>query len=360
MRLTKLALQNFRSYTDSTFSFSPQTTVIIGPNTAGKSNLLEAIYLLSTGKSFKAEKDTQMIQFGHSLGRVKGQLEEEGEKDTLEVTISEKTNELTQRSYSKRFLRNGVPKRRVDFAGILPSLLFVPSDLEIIVSSPSQRREFLDTVLEMTDRQYRLSLIAYEKGLRQRNALLDVVKETGMRNEEQFAYWDHLLIEQGSYITQKRAEVIEYMNRQDKSLVAFRVTYDKSVISKERLEQYRGPEIGSGVTLVGPHRDDFAVTIEDKTGEWKNVKHFGSRGQQRLVVLQLKLLQLTYIERELGRRPLLLLDDIFSELDEAHIQDVLAIVSLQQTIVTTTHKEFLQTAAITSMSMIELQNANGD
>jgi DNA replication and repair protein RecF len=353
MSITSLSLQHFRSYTQSTFHFSPQTTVIIGPNTAGKSNLIEAIFLLSTGKSFKAEKDLQMIQFGKSIGRAKGLITNEGEKDTLEVVVAEAAASMTSRAYTKRFLVNNVPKRRIDFAGKLPSLLFVPSDLDIIISSPSQRRGFLDTVLEITDRQYRISSIAYDKALRHRNALLDVVKETGIRNEEQFVYWDHLLIEHGSYLTQKREELIDYMNTEGKDLIECIVTYDKSVVSQERLEQYRGPELGSGVTLVGPHRDDFFVEIV-KNGEKRNVKSFGSRGQQRLVVLQLKLLQLTYMERELGERPLLLLDDIFSELDEEHIQDVLAIVGKQQTILTTTHKEFLTTGIDKSAEIIEL------
>lgn len=353
MILKSIALQHFRNYDQATFQFSPQITVIIGPNTVGKSNLIEAIFLLATGKSFKAERDTQMIMFGKSLGRVKGVTSDGGEKDQLEVIITQGASEVSQRSFTKKFLVNGVPKRRVDFAGLLPALLFVPSDLDVIISSPSHRREFLDTVLEMTDRQYRLSLIAYEKALRQRNALLDVVKETGIRNDEQFAYWDHLLIEHGSYITQKREELLGYANSGEQNLLPFRITYDKSIISRERLEQYKGPEIGAGVTLVGPHRDDFYVEIQTDGGEMQNVKHFGSRGQQRLVVLQLKLLELSYIEQEIGQRPLLLLDDIFSELDEKHIQAVLQMITKQQTVLTTTHKEFLGKALV-EMEVIDL------
>ncbi len=353
MSITSLSLQHFRSYTQSTFHFSPQVTVIIGPNTAGKSNLIEGINLLATGKSFKAEKDLQMIQFGESIGRVKGLVAMDGEKDTLEVVIAEAPQSLTSRSYTKRFLVNNVPKRRVDFTGKLPALLFVPSDLDIIISSPSQRRDFLDMVLEITDRQYRISSIAYDKALRHRNALLDVVKETGIRNEEQFVYWDHLLIEHGNYVTKKREELLVYMNTQEHTLQECHITYDKSIVSAERLEHYKGPELGAGVTLVGPHRDDFFVEIT-KSGEKRNVKSYGSRGQQRLVVLQLKLLQLSYMEQELGERPLLLLDDIFSELDEEHIADVLGIVDRQQTILTTTHKEFIQSGVGKKAEVIEL------
>lgn len=346
MILTSIALQHFRTYENSVFKLSPKMTVIIGPNTAGKSNLMEAIFLISTGKSFKAEKDTQMIAFGQSIGRVKGLVERDDRKDTLEVIVSEMSGGGIGRSYSKRFLVNSVPKRRVDFAGIIPALLFVPSDLDIIVTSPSQRRNFLDTVLEVTDRQYRIAGTAYEKALRQRNALLDVVQETGIRNDEQFAYWDNLLIEHGTYITSKREELITYMNQGEKSLLSFAIAYEKSIISRDRLDQYRGAEVGAGATLVGPHRDDFTIEIDDTRGRRVNIKYYGSRGQQRLVVLQLKLLQLAYMEKILGDRPLLLLDDIFSELDEKHISSVLELVTKQQTILTTTHKEFIAESAL--------------
>lgn len=358
MLLNTIILQNFRSYSKAVFTFSPQTTVIIGPNTSGKSNLLEAIFLLASGKSFKAEKDTQMIQFGKEYAKVKGRIKED--EDTLEVIITKSAREISARSYSKKFLVNGVAKRRVDFAGLLPSVLFVPSDLDIIMSFPSQRRQFLDAVLEMTDRQYRSSLLTYEKALRQRNALLHVVKETGIRNDEQFNYWDHLLIEHGTFITQKRQEFITYCNEAEKQLLSFVLSYDKSMISKERLEQYKEHEVGAGVTLVGPHRDDFTIRIHPKAhnlsaSELEDVKFFGSRGQQRLAILQLKLLQLSYIEHLQGTRPLLLMDDIFSELDEKHIDDVLHIVTKQQTILTTTHEEFLRTTVGKGAEVIQLR-----
>ncbi len=347
MILTSVSLQNFRNYQQAEFGFSPSATVIIGPNTAGKSNLLEAIYLLSSGKSFRAEKDMQMISFGSSFARVRGEIEEDGKKDILEVIITAPSN--TVRTHAKKFLINGVPKRQIDFAGFLPTLLFIPADLNIIISSPSYRRDFLDSVLELVDRQYRQSKILYEKALKRRNALLDLVKETGVRNDQQFVYWDEILITNGDYISKKRWELIEYFNNQQKEIIHFRVKYDHSQISKERLQQYYGAEIAAGVTLVGPHRDDFYVEFE----EGADVRYFGSRGQQRLVVFQLKLLQLSYIEQSLGKRPLLLLDDIFSELDDEHISLIMKIINKQQTILTTTHKEFV-VDYLQKFSVIEL------
>lgn len=346
MILTSISLQNFRNYQQAEFNFSPSVTVIIGPNTAGKSNLLEAIYLLSSGKSFRAEKDMQMISFGSAFARVRGELEEDGKKDILEVII---TSPSSIHAHAKKFLINGVPKRQIDFAGFFPTLLFIPADLNIIISSPSYRRDFLDSVLELVDKQYRQSKILYEKALKRRNALLDLVKETGVRNDQQFVYWDEILITNGDYISKKRWELIDYFNNQQKEIIHFRVKYDHSQISKERLQQYYGAEIAAGVTLVGPHRDDFYVEFE----EGVDVRYFGSRGQQRLVVFQLKLLQLSYIEQSLGKRPLLLLDDIFSELDDEHISLIMKIINKQQTILTTTHKEFV-VDYLQKFSVIEL------
>ncbi|MDP3726709.1 MAG: DNA replication and repair protein RecF [bacterium] len=343
MILKHLALQNFRSYEKIEFIFDKALTFIIGPNTSGKTNLLEAIFLLSTGKSFRAENYTQMISFGKDLARVKGRVED----TELEVVI---TNE------QKKYMVNGVSKRRVDFAGHCSCVLFSPLDLDIIVGSPGLRRDFLDFVLEQVNREYRLALTSYAKGLRQRNALLEKTQETGIRNEKQFEYWDQILIENGGVITKERGEFIEFVNTSVKDIFDFVMFYDKSIISTERLLQYKDAEVASGVTLVGPHRDDFSVSMFNNQRQiTHDIKFFGSRGQQRLTILQLKLLQLAFIEKALGERPTLLLDDIFSELDEGHINLVLEMISNQQTIITTTHKEFLDKKALKTASVIELE-----
>ncbi len=347
MYLTSLSLQNFRSYAKATFAFAPETTFVVGVNTAGKSNLIEAIFFMASGKSFRAEKDMQAIQFGKEIARVKGRLED----TELEVMLTEgfvggKPAPL------KKYLVNGVPKRRVDFAGHLFAVLFAPSDLEIIIGSPGQRRRFLDAVLEQVDREYRLATTTYEKALRQRNALLDITRETGRRSEKQFEYWDELLIKNGQLITEKREAFIDFLNTSAKDIFTCEVVYDKSTISEQRLEQYKDAELGAAVTLVGPHRDDFSVVM----GKEKNVKTYASRGQQRLVILQLKLLQLAFMEQALGFRPLLLLDDIFSELDSGHIQLVMDMTRQQQTIVTTTHEEFIGKQSTKQAHVIKLEN----
>ncbi len=351
--LKSISLQNFRSYGKAEFSFE-ETTLIVGPNTSGKSNLIEAVYLLSSGKSFRTEKDVQMLKFREEVGRVRGSVDPSagsGHAAELEVVI---TNGLVNgKSQYKKFLVNGVAKRRVDFAGNLLSVLFSPQDLDIIVDSPSLRRNFLDEVLEQVDRNYRVASISYTKALRQRNALLEKTRETGVRNEKQFEYWDNLVIENGNIITKKREEFIEFANLSEKDIFDFIVNYDKSVISKERFLQYEKEELASGVTLVGPHRDDFSTSMfNNRRNTTHDVKYFGSRGQQRLTILQLKILELLYIEKILEKRPILILDDIFSELDEGHINLIFDQIGKQQTIISTTHKEFIPAKLLKSMKII--------
>jgi DNA replication and repair protein RecF len=343
--LKSIFLHNFRSYEKKEFSFE-ETTLIVGPNTSGKSNLIEAIYLLATGKSFRTDKDPQMLRYDEEVGRVKGKVKD----DELEVLIT--NGEVNGGSQYKKFLVNGVSKRRVDFAGKLLAVLFSPQDLEIIIESPSLRRNFLDEVLEQVDRNYRVAVIAYIKALRQRNALLEMARETGQRNEKQFEYWDNLVIENGNIITNKREEFINFLNSSPKDIFDFAVEYDKSIISKERLLQYEREEVAAGVTLVGPHRDDFIVLMFNGGKTAHNVKFYGSRGQQRLAILQLKMLQLLFIEKLLNERPLLLLDDIFSELDEGHIKLILEEIGKQQTIITTTHEEFIPKKLLKSMKIV--------
>lgn len=352
MRLQTVVLQNFRSYSQKKYDFHPAFTVIVGANTAGKTNLVEALMLLSTGKSFRAEKDYQMISFGKDVAHVQALVLNGDEKTKLEITLAQ--GQSTGGRFVKKYAVNDVPKSRTHFATNLPIVLFRPEELDIIVDGPSLRRNFLDDVLEQTDAQYRSSKIIYDKALRQRNALLDLAKETGIRNEQQFSYWDNLLIEHGAYITQKREEFINYINSSLKDVFAFTMHYDRSTISVERLAQYKEAEVGAGVTLVGPQRDDFFITMQTG-GEEQNVQHYGSRGQQRLVILQLKLLHIAYVEEQLQQKPLLVLDDIFSELDSNHIQLVMDKIQGNQVVLTTTHKEFVDTHKLSDFAMITLE-----
>ena len=175
MILTELTLQQFRSYAKRALTFSQTTTLIIGPNTAGKTNILEAVILMATGKSFRADTDGEMVRWEQSVSRVTCHVTG-GDVDTLELIVT--TGEVNgQKTPVKKYLVNGVPRRQVDFVGALRAVLFWPEHLELVTDSPSIRRKYLDSVLVQVDREYRRNLISYERGLRQRNRLLDLINE---------------------------------------------------------------------------------------------------------------------------------------------------------------------------------------
>ncbi len=356
MLLKSLFLQNFRNYTKSEFTFNRNINVVAGANAAGKTNLLEAVYLLSAGRSFKAEKYDQMIRFSEQFSSVKGVTGSNAdinEDMDLQIIINHEQNFA-----SKKFSVNGVAKRRASFAGKFSTVLFLPTDLDIVIGSPSARRRFLDDVLEQTDSEYFSAINIYTKALRQRNALLGQAREQGVRDPKVFIYWDNLLITHGQIIARKREEFLSFINKRKKEFFGFEVVYDKSEISAERLKRYKIAEMGAGVTLVGPHRDDLQFQISNFKCQISNIgseaKQFASRGQQRLVVLELKLAQIAYTEKQTGERPMLLLDDIFSELDNIYIGHILKILPDYQTITTTTHKEFVEGLPLGQGNVIEL------
>jgi DNA replication and repair protein RecF len=332
MILTSISLQQFRSYHKKTFAFHPFVTLIIGENAVGKTNIIEAISMASTGKSFRAETDREVIFMGNELARIIAH----GGEDTLELVMT--TGEVAGRkSPSKKYRVNGVPRRGIDYIGNFNSVLFWPEDLELVTDSPSIRRRYLDRVLVQVDREYRRNLSSYERGLRQRNSLLDRIQE-GVASRSQLLFWNQLLIKAGNYITDAREAYITYVNAYQLDGCSFRIEYDRSVISESRLEQYAMEEVAAGATLVGPHRDNFTFTkLHNK--EYISLSGYGSRGEQRLGVLWLKRAELSYITEKTENRPILLLDDIFSELDEGHKKLVLEIIKNQQTVITSADDE---------------------
>ena len=348
MIFKKLRLQNFRGYKHQEFEFSDQTTLVVGPNTSGKTNLLEAIYLLATGKSFRADLEQEMIDWESSLARVKGRVTKDHETIDLEIILTR--GEIGgERVAKKKCLLNGVGKRMMDFVGNLRAVYFGPEDLDLITDSPSLRRKYLDLVLSQVDREYGRSSLSYEKGLRQRNKLLERIREEGV-SRSQLLFWNQLLIRNGQIVTQKRQEFIEFISSRALADFNFRLIYDKSIISPARLSEYAEEEVAAGATLVGPHRDDFSFRIGDR-----DLSAYGSRGEQRLATLWLKLGELEFIAQKTDGRPLLLLDDIFSELDQEHRQLVLKVVPVQQTIITTTDLHLLEKDSRKKMAIIELE-----
>jgi DNA replication and repair protein RecF len=303
--------------------------------------------MLATGKSFRADSDTEVIRYEEKFSIFNFQFSSNSEIFNGRITMADGPTSLKLRGVKKKFEVNGVARRMMDFVGRFKAVLFGPQDMELVTGSPSGRRRYLDFVISQMDREYRRNLISYEKGLRQRNKLLEKIRDGGATRTQLF-FWDRLLIKNGEYITRKREEYLDMLNTPHqlppslggREKGGYRVVYDKSVISEVRLKQYEVEEVLAAVTLVGPHRDDFLVERQ-----LRDVTKYGSRGEQRMAVLWLKDGELDYLtnDREL---PVLLLDDIFSELDHQHREVVVKMVGDQvkkggQVIITTADEHMM-------------------
>lgn len=349
MLLTHLFLRNFRNYTKSSFEFNSTTTLIIGPNTSGKTNILEAISLCSLGKSMRGHRSEDMVRTGLEAGSVKGELSNE---ITLEVIVTSGTMQGAQ-VHRKKLLVNRVARRSLDFIGQLKTSIFEPEDLELVHAVPSRRRSFLDNVLFQVDREYRRAHGLYDRALKSRNRILRRIKEEG--RESDMDYWEDLLISNGLVITDAREKFIHFLNQQPQDFGKFFLEYDRSTVTAERFVTYHTAERVAGVTLIGPQRDDFIMFKDSE--DRKPLAIFGSRGEQRMGVLWLKMGELAFLREVSGDMPILLLDDIFSELDSEHIRLVLKKIGDGQTIMTTTHREFIPKNFLQHSSVIELGNA---
>lgn len=331
MRIERLTLENFRSYKKKIFHFG-QTTVIVAPNGAGKTNILEAIYLLSTGLSERASVTDEMINFDSEIGSVAGVIEHNEDRTELSVVLT-KGVYMGKRTPKRRYLVDGVARVRSGFVGKLAAVLFRPEDMRLIEGSPSRRRNYLDETLSMAHPEYGRALSVYEASLKRRNRLLDAIRD-GLARREQLTYWDQSIIKNGNILTDFRRSYLDYLSQIQTAFGQYKLEYDASTISASRLEQYASAEVAVGYTLVGPHKDDFVIKSEGR-----DLMKYGSRGEQRLAVLFLKLGNMQYIEGKLGVKPVLLLDDIFSELDEEHRKEVVAMTKDRQTIITSAEEE---------------------
>lgn len=336
MGIVEIKLYDFRNYDNGSFEFSKGVTVISGENAKGKTNLLEGIYLLGVGESFRAKRTEEMVRFGQELGRVSGKIVV-SKKDSVVVEVIVNGGVVMGKVVNKRkYLVDGVSRRRKDILGYLPLVLFHPEDVEIISGSPDIKRRFLDRVLIQIDREYEHCFSAYEQALRRRNKVLDAIRE-GTSSRYALTFWDGLLIKHGIVVQKKRRELIDFMNNLFEKSDLFKkikLEYELSVISEVRIEQYADAEVAVGYTLVGPHKDDIQVKEETR-----DLAVYGSRGEQRMAVLAMKMGEIYFLEEKGKKKVTLLLDDIFSELDETHKQEVLRVMTGRQVIVTTADPE---------------------
>jgi len=374
--LKHLSLANFRNYARLELDLSPGITLVQGENAQGKTNLLEAIYYLATAHSPHATADRELINWLAKeeelpFARLAGQMQKDVALQRLEVTLlKELTSEADGYGLKKHIRINGVPKRVLDLIGQLNVVLFLPQDIDLVAGSPSGRRRYLDTTTCQFDSLYCRTLRRYDRVLTQRNHLLRQLQER-RGNLDQLRFWDQKLAEDGAYLVARRREVITELEELAKAIhleltgqdehLSLRyepsirmpekwyqiplgldsemrsgTRYSVSSLTESFLEQLReitGEEVQRGMSLIGPHRDDLRFLAADV-----DMRIYGSRGQQRTVVLALKLAEAKLLAKEAGEQPIMLLDEVLSELDEARRHYLMkAIKNSQQAILTTTH-----------------------
>lgn len=342
MILTGLVLQNFRSYKQYVLQFTAKTTVLIGPNAAGKTSIIESVALLSTGSSFRATKVEQMIAFDQELARVKGKIIEadsvlESRNEVVEPTLVEVilTSGIVngKRTLSTLFSVNAIKRRKKDAIGKFFTVVFRPEDMRLIEGSPSRRRMYLDTVLSLLYPEYESALKNYEQTLKRRNKLLFQIKE-GKQSKTVLHFWNINLVKYGEILQKYRKDFMASFVKVTFP-VFFEVEYQPSVISEKSIMEHQEKEIIVGHTLIGPHKDDFVVYLNDKSRRLR-LDLFGSRGQQRLGVLWLKFCELEFLKNMSKKQTVLLLDDILSELDDDSKVLALSVLNGYQSIISST------------------------
>ncbi len=308
MYLKKLKLKNFRSWSTFEINFAPGLNTIIGPNASGKTNILEGIYFLATTHPLPQHRFKDIIKQETTAAAVEGVVvDTSGYEHLLNINLVVEKDKLRQ-----AFLVGKTRVNRSQFLRELKVIFFEPNDLYFISGSPSRRRRVINRFLSDLDWQYNHNLAIYQKILRQRNNLLYQIKTQGLPTSRLWP-WNKSLLKQGSYLQQKREELVRFFNsQQEKKGRPVRLKYQKSYLSPELIEDKEKlyQEIERGTTLWGPHRDDFIFLWQDQP-----LATFGSRGQQRLAYLWFFLSQRDWSEKENKTRPLLLLDDLFAELD---------------------------------------------
>lgn len=337
MPLQTLELTNFRSYRANQFELGPEITLVVGPNASGKTNLLESIYVLAVAKSFRA-KDTDLVRHGENHFRISAQT------DAATLSLGYQNVDGKQ---EKRVAHDGAKKSINEHLGVLQVTLFEPNDLQLVSGPPEGRRRYLDFILCLTDRSYLSALQQYRRVLRQRNSLLADFA-LGAIQSQIFA-WDVQLTDLAQAIFAKRQRLVAHINQLADGIyteiagapVDLQLTYLASVEADDyagsfmqALQNNLTRDLAAGFTTIGPHREDFQLRFGASS-----LGSVASRGETRTAVLVLKLAEMDYVQQATGKSPILLLDDVFSELDHTRRQFLLQRLDARQTIITTTEAD---------------------
>jgi DNA replication and repair protein RecF len=340
MFIKEIELLNFRNYNSEKISFEKTINIISGENAQGKTNLLESIYILSLGKSFRSNRDAEMIRFGSHFCRVKAIYEKEGKDQKIE---------LVYKPGEKKIRLNGIPAEKTsDLLDHVYTVIFSPEDLKIIKDEPEKRRRFLDRELCQLKPAYYRNLGRYKKLLAQRNILLK--KEPV--NHDVLTVWNQALAETGSHIILERIRFLKQLNKlsgnihhaisdgKEKLSLNYETCFDKKDLPEtveelqnllfNRMQAEQEQDIQRGNTGSGPHRDDIRIEINET-----DARRYASQGQQRTAALAMKLAEIELIRKEKEEEPILLLDDVLSELDEKRQHDLLAKLEGVQLFLTT-------------------------
>lgn len=347
LHLNTLVLRNFRNYRDTKISFNPRLNLILGDNAQGKTNLLEAIAYLSLGASFREQGDDKLRRQGEEFFYLKAEY---SNKDGAHLLSVGSEAAKTRGAHNRRlWKRDEKPCRRVsEIAGLLHTVVFTPEDLQLVKSAPEVRRKFLDREMIQLYSGYYLYLNNYRQALQQRNNLLKQLDfmppKAKEQADEQLVVWEEQLAENGAVIIQRRLQLLALLNKTGRKIQAeltngqenLRLQY-LSVWPEEQIAALSPAELSAKLrqayidgrtedkrrrtTLLGPHRDDFCIYINEKEG-----RYYASQGQQRTAALALKLSELELVYQLSGYYPLLLLDDVFSELDKNRRQALLRLM----------------------------------
>jgi DNA replication and repair protein RecF len=342
MPYKNLKLQGFRSYDSHAIKLNPGVNIVVGPNGSGKTNLLEALYVISTGTSFRAS-DRDLVRRDAAWFRIEAAYDD----DTRVLTYS-----LEDTQSPKHFNLDGVKRVRLSYQQKIPVVLFEPDHLRLLNGSPSARRDYLDGVLGRLQPDFARARSQFERALLQRNNILKHAERRSQALDDQLFVWNIKLAELAENIAERRLGLIDFINGRVDELYSHiadapskvHLEYESELSIKSykqsmltRLESHLDKDILRGFTGVGPHRDDFSVHLN---GARSDVT--ASRGEMRSLLLTLKMIELQLLSEQNTHTPLLLLDDVFSELDSVRRRTLATLARPYQTIITTTDADIVK------------------